>query len=104
MNAGLGEDFERLGVHGRLGQPHSLGIAAKAMPEIGHAPEYLGLLVPGAGEGKDHVIVDLRSALPCPRRRSWLSRSASTIPRRASGAASAIHCKSVGPKLKLIQA
>ena len=68
VNAGLGQDFQRLHVDGRLGQPHSLGITAEAMPEIGDAPEHLGLLVPGAGQGQDHVVVDLgeRIAMPPP--------------------------------------
>ena len=51
VNAGLGQDLQRLDVDGRLGQPHPLGITAEAMAEIGDAPEHLGLLVPGGWPG-----------------------------------------------------
>ena len=64
----LGQDLQRLDVHGGLGQPHPLGITAEPVAEIGDSPPHLGLLVPRAGQRQDHVVVDLRQrvAVPAP--------------------------------------
>ena len=58
-DAGVGQDAERFQVHGGLGQPHALGVAAEAGAEIRHAPFDLGDLVAPVGQRHDHVAVGL---------------------------------------------
>ena len=92
-------------IDGRLRQPHPLGTAAEPVAEVGDAPGDLSLLVVLACQRHDHVIVNLGQCVavaPAP----LLAQAGRPrrSPRWTSGSCSAIQCKSVGPKLKLIQA
>ena len=98
----LGQDLERLDVHGGFGQPHPSG-ASEAALEIADAPLDLGIFIargsPAAGSC---------GCTPAPARSRGrriarlLSSSACRMSRSTSGALSSIHASSVGPKLKLI--
>ena len=65
-DARLGQGLQRRHVHGRLGQPHSLRLAAEPVAEVGDPPEHLRLLVSAAGQRQDHVIVNLRQRVAVP--------------------------------------
>ena len=60
------QDVERLQVHRRLGEPHPLGEALKALPEVRDAPDDLRPLVPRVRQRHDHVVVDLRDGGAVP--------------------------------------
>lgn len=55
----LGEDGEHGAAHGRLRQPHALGVAAEAVAEVGDAPPDLGAQVPLVAQREDGVPVGL---------------------------------------------
>ena len=74
-DAPVGQGLERGQVHGRLGQPHAFGVAAKACPEILDGPGYFQALVHFRGQGHDGVMIHLsqgvamakaKEALPVP--------------------------------------
>ena len=55
----LRQNFQGLQVHRRLREPHALRLPAEAVLEVSQAPVSLGVLVPAAGQGEDHVVVSL---------------------------------------------
>ena len=60
----LRKHLERLAVRGRLREPHPVGLAPEATPEVGQAPSHLGDFVAAAAERKDRVSVRLRDRIP----------------------------------------
>ena len=62
-DARLGQHLQRLDVDGGLGQPHSLGVAAEAVAEVGDPPAHLCFLVSCTSQRKNHVIVRLRQRI-----------------------------------------
>ena len=65
-DARFGQGFERRHVHGRLGQPHSLRLTAEPVAKVGNPPEHLRLLVSGAGQRQDDVIINLCQRVAVP--------------------------------------
>ena len=58
-DAGLRQQLQRFGVHGRFRQPHAFRPASKAMLEIRHAPHDLRTLVARRRQRHDDVVVHL---------------------------------------------
>ena len=56
-HAGPDQELQGRGIHGRLGQPHGLGVPAEAVSELADAPVDLGPTVARRRQRKDHVIV-----------------------------------------------
>ena len=69
-NALLRQHLERLAVRRGLREPHPVGLATEAMPEVGQAPAHLGDLVATAAERQDRVPVRLRDRVPVSSRRA----------------------------------
>ena len=66
LDASLGHDRQRLGVHGCLGKPHTLRLAAEAMLEVGDAPNDLGDFIGARGQRHDDMVVGLGHGVAYP--------------------------------------
>jgi hypothetical protein len=61
-----GEHVQRLGVDGRLGEPHPDRLAAEAPAEVRDAPADLGHLVAARREREDRMVVGHRDRIAVP--------------------------------------
>src|SRR5580692_10051180 len=59
LDAFLRHEVEHSAIDGGFGEPHAFGLMAEAGFEVGDAPADLSEGVATAGEGHDHVVVDL---------------------------------------------
>ena len=99
-----GQRLQRRDVDGGLRQPHPLRLAAEAMLEVADAPAHLRPLVAVVGQRQDDVVVGLGDGAAVAGEAVARVRSASRMAAYVSGAPSRSQLRSVGPKLKLIDA